>query len=56
VSEEIGKGRLVAVLEEFALPGSNIYAVYPERRLLPAKVRLFIEFLKKAFGDPPYWE
>jgi DNA-binding transcriptional LysR family regulator len=56
VSEEIRKGRLVAVLEEFALPGSNIYAVYPERRLLPAKVRLFIEFLKKTFGDPPYWE
>jgi DNA-binding transcriptional LysR family regulator len=56
VSDEIRKGRLVAVLEEFALPGSNIYAVYPERRLLPAKVRLFIEFLKKTFGDPPYWE
>jgi DNA-binding transcriptional LysR family regulator len=56
VSEEIKKGRLVAVLDGLAFPGSNIYAVYPERRLLPAKVRLFIEFLKKAFGDPPYWE
>jgi len=56
VSEEIKKGRLVAVLDGHAFPGSNIYAVYPERRLLPAKVRLFIEFLKKAFGDPPYWE
>lgn len=56
VSEEVKRGRLVAVLEAFAVPGNNIYAVFPERRLLPAKVRLFIEHLKKTFGDPPYWE
>lgn len=56
VSEEIRRGRLVAVLDEFASHGSNIHAVYPERRLLPAKVRLFIDFLRKTFGDPPYWE
>lgn len=56
VSEEVKRGRLVTVLDEFAVPGNNIYAVYPERRLLPAKVKFFIEFLRKTFGDPPYWE
>jgi DNA-binding transcriptional LysR family regulator len=56
VSEEIKKGRLASVLDEFAMPGNNIYAVYPERHLLPAKVKLFIEFLRKTFGDPPHWE
>ncbi|QJR16855.1 LysR family transcriptional regulator [Usitatibacter palustris] len=56
VSEEVKRGRLATVLDEFAFPGNNIYAVYPERRLLPAKVKLFIEFLRKTFGDPPYWE
>jgi DNA-binding transcriptional LysR family regulator len=56
VSEEVKRGRLVTVLDEFAYPGNNIYAVYPERRLLPAKVKFFIEFLRKTFGDPPYWE
>jgi len=56
VSEEVKKGRLVSVLDEFAVPGNNVYAVFPERRLLPAKVRFFIDHLKKAFGDPPYWE
>jgi DNA-binding transcriptional LysR family regulator len=56
VSEEIKKGRLASVLDDFAYSGSDIYAVYPERRLLPAKVRLFIDFLRKTFGDPPYWE
>ena len=56
VSEEVKRGRLVTVLDEYAFPGNNIYAVYPERRLLPAKVKFFIEFMKKTFGDPPYWE
>jgi len=56
VSEEVKRGRLVTVLDEFAVPGNNVYAVYAERRLLPAKVRFFIEFLRRTFGDPPYWE
>jgi DNA-binding transcriptional LysR family regulator len=56
VNEEVKRGRLVTVLDEFAVPGNNVYAVYPERRLLPAKVKFFIEFLRKTFGDPPYWE
>ncbi len=56
VSEEVKRGRLVTALDDYAVPGNNIYAVYPERRLLPAKVKFFIEFMRKAFGDPPYWE
>jgi DNA-binding transcriptional LysR family regulator len=56
VSEEVKRSRLVTVLDDYASPGNNIYAVYPERRLLPAKVKFFIEFLRRTFGDPPYWE
>ena len=56
VNDDIKRGKLVSVLDEFSSPDNNIYAVYPERRHLPAKVRLFIDFLKKTFGDPPYWE
>ena len=56
VSEEIDKGRLIEVLPKFAVSGSDIYAVYPDRKFLPAKVRLFIDFMKKIVGDPPYWE
>lgn len=56
VSEEIEKGRLVEVLPKFAAPGNDIHAVYSDRKFLPAKVRVFIDFLKKTFGDPPYWE
>jgi DNA-binding transcriptional LysR family regulator len=56
VSDEIVQGRLVEVLPKFSAPGNDIYAVYPDRKFLPAKVRLFIEFLKRTFGNPPYWE
>ncbi len=56
VNDEIKRGRLVTVLDEFASHGNNIYAVYPDRKHLAAKVRLFIDHLKKIFGDPPYWE
>jgi DNA-binding transcriptional LysR family regulator len=56
VSDEIAHGRLVEVLKDFSAPGNDIHAVYPDRKFLPAKVRLFIEFLRRTFGDPPYWE
>jgi DNA-binding transcriptional LysR family regulator len=56
VSEEIANGRLVEVLNKYSAPGNDIHAVYPDRKFLPAKVRLFIDFLKRTFGDPPYWE
>ena len=56
VAEEIDKGRLIEVLPTFAAPGHDIFAVYPDRKFLPAKVRLFIDFMKRTFGDPPYWE
>ncbi len=56
VSAEIEKGRLIEVLPKFSAPGSDIFAVYPDRKFLPAKVRLFIDFMKKTIGDPPYWE
>jgi DNA-binding transcriptional LysR family regulator len=56
VGEDIARGRLVTVLDRFTSPTNHIYAVYPQRRHLPAKVRLFIAYLKERFGDPPYWE
>ncbi|MBL8511342.1 MAG: LysR family transcriptional regulator, partial [Betaproteobacteria bacterium] len=56
VSEEIKKGRLVEVLPQYAIAGNDIYAVYADRKFLPAKVKLFIEYIKAQFGAPPYWE
>jgi len=46
---EIARGRLVSLLEEFIPPDRGIYAVYPHRRYLPAKVRVFVDFLAGWF-------
>jgi DNA-binding transcriptional LysR family regulator len=44
-------GRLVHVLQDYALPAADIYAVFPERNHLSAKVRVFIDFLAGYFND-----
>ena len=57
IGAEIASGRLVRVMPEFAASKSvAIHAVYPSRRFLPAKVRLFIDYLADLYGPVPYWE
>jgi DNA-binding transcriptional LysR family regulator len=55
VESEIAAGRLVAVLEDFAAPPNGIYAVFPQRRHLPLRVRLWIDFLKHHYSQPAFW-
>lgn len=49
VEREIREGRLVSLLEDRFPSGSGVYAVYPHRRLVPAKVRAFVDFMVKWF-------
>ncbi len=45
------EGRLVEVLEDYSLgSGYPIYALYPARRHLSLKTRVFIDFLKEYFS------
>jgi DNA-binding transcriptional LysR family regulator len=46
---EVMSGRLVPVLDDRILQGGGIFAVYPHRRYLPAKVRVFVDFLVQWF-------
>jgi DNA-binding transcriptional LysR family regulator len=55
VEGDIAAGRLVPLLEAYAAPPNGIYAVFPQRRHLPLRVRLWIDFVKHNFGDPAYW-
>jgi DNA-binding transcriptional LysR family regulator len=55
VEEQIAAGELQEVLAEFAAPPNGIYAVVPQRRHLPLRVRLWIDFLKHSFGEAAYW-
>jgi DNA-binding transcriptional LysR family regulator len=57
VGPDLRAGRLVQVLPEWE--GSSdvgLYAVYPSRQHLPAKVRAFIDFLADLYGPQPYWD
>jgi len=47
--------RLVRLLPEFEPPTASIYAVYPSRRHLSAKVRAFTDFLAERFARSPDW-
>jgi DNA-binding transcriptional LysR family regulator len=55
VSAEIESGKLVTVLDEFAAPGGDIYAVFAQRRHLPLRIRAFIDFLRRIYMEPDYW-
>jgi len=54
---DLKKGRLVKLFKSYRIPDYTIYAVFPERQYLPAKVRAFLDFAIEYFGgDQPYWD
>jgi len=55
VERELADGRLVSVLDAYAAPANGIFAVFAQRKHLPLRVRLWIDFLKHSWGDPAYW-
>ncbi|AJC22149.1 LysR family transcriptional regulator [Pandoraea pulmonicola] len=55
VGDDIRAGRLVTVLDDFAAPPIGIHAVFPQRRHLPLRVRLFIDHLKHHYSRSTYW-
>ena len=55
VEREVAAGRLQVVLDDFAAPPNGIFAVFPQRKHLPLRVRLWIDFVKHSYGDPAYW-
>jgi DNA-binding transcriptional LysR family regulator len=56
VQGEIKAGKLVPLLENFAAPPNGIYAVFPQRKHLPLRVRLWIDHIKRTYADPAYWQ
>ncbi|MDL5367659.1 LysR family transcriptional regulator [Xanthomonas sp. NCPPB 2654] len=56
VAEDLRRGRLRQVLPQYAIAETGIYAVMPQRRLMPPRVRAFVEFMQVQLADPPPWE
>ncbi|MEO7495370.1 MAG: LysR substrate-binding domain-containing protein, partial [Massilia sp.] len=55
VGKEIEAGSLCTVLDQFAAPGNDIYAVFAQRRHLPLRIRALVDFLRHSYAQPDYW-
>ncbi|RDJ20484.1 LysR family transcriptional regulator [Bosea caraganae] len=57
VGPELKSGQLVHVLPEYS-GGKRVavYAVYPSRRHMEQKVRVFVDYLAELYGATPYWD
>jgi len=56
VGQDLKEGTLTSVLDAWQAPPMGIYAVFPQRRHLPLRVRLFIDLLKDTYSQASYWD
>lgn len=56
VADDLRAGRLEVVLPDHKLPDTGIHAVMPQRRLVPPRVRAFVDFMAEHLGGVPPWE
>jgi LysR family transcriptional activator of dmlA len=49
IERYLESGRLVQVLPNYRTPDADIYAVYPPRQQLSARIRTFVSFLSQSF-------
>ena len=54
VAARIRAGQLRRILADYRLPELGIHAVYPQRELVPPKVRVFVDFLLERFRKPEW--
>lgn len=48
---DVHQGRLLRVLPDWSLPSPKVSAVFPGRKLMPAKTRVFIDMLQDALEN-----
>ncbi|HVI88214.1 MAG TPA: LysR family transcriptional regulator [Dongiaceae bacterium] len=56
VGEAVRAGKLREIRIDVAALPEVIYMAHPEGRQVSVKLRALADCLRKAFGDPPYWE
>ena len=49
-SPELRSGKVVAIVQDWALPATNLSAVYPTGRLASRKARAFVSFVERLMG------
>ena len=50
-ASELKSGAVIAVLEDWALPPVGLWAVYPTGRMVSAKTRAFVEFVRETLAS-----
>ena len=53
VADDLKAGRLQVLLPDYPLSATGIWAVMPQRRLVPPRVRAFVDFLAGRLGNTP---
>jgi DNA-binding transcriptional LysR family regulator len=53
VEPHVRLGQLTRVLPQWELPPATLYAVFPERKLMPARTRVFLDALADRFRSQP---
>lgn len=56
VHKSIIAGHLVPVLLPYEKVPTELHVVFPSRKLVPAKVKVFVDFLTSHFTQQPYWD
>lgn len=56
VAKDIRSGDLIQLLPGYSTLELSIYAIYPERRHLSPKARVFVDFMASKITDNPNWE
>lgn len=46
-TDDVKNGLLLPILSDYTFPAFNVYAVYPSRQWMPAKLKVFLEFLSE---------
>jgi DNA-binding transcriptional LysR family regulator len=55
VGDDLAAGRLREVLAEFEAPPVGIQIVFAQRKHMPLRQRLWIDYMKACFADPALW-
>jgi DNA-binding transcriptional LysR family regulator len=52
VDEDLIRGRLQVICDEWKIPAVPLYVVYPGQRHLPLRTRIFVDFAVRWFEEP----
>jgi DNA-binding transcriptional LysR family regulator len=56
IQAELARKKLVAIEVGVEPEGATLYIAYPSDRRGSPKLRALTQWLRTAFGSPPYWE